>query len=135
MTNGGGASPMNVVHFVPTVAGGGLQPGLYQIFMYGPSIGGNNIGELSPARGAGNTYALLSFNADAPLDPTRRGSIIGTGAPQVVASPSITAGSAVYLSFVGGTPAAGAVPATIVPSTSFSVTLPVAAAYNYEIVG
>ena len=135
MNNGGGASPMNVVHYVNSVAGGGLVPGLYQVFMYGPTIGGSTIAELSAARGIGNNNALLSFNSDFPLDITRRSGFTGTGAPQTFACPSILATSSVFLTFVGGTPAAGAVPITIVPNTSFTLTVPAGAAYSYEVVG
>lgn len=139
ISNGGITNPpdhaMNVIQYVTAASGGGLVAGAYQVFMYGPDVSGNNIGELFSGIGKGNNYTTLSFNDGGPLDPDRRGSIIGTGAPQVIACPSIVASSVVYLSFVGGTPAAGAVAATIVPNTSFSVTLPAAAAYNYEIVG
>jgi hypothetical protein len=135
MNNGGGASPMNVVHYVNTTAGGGLVPGLYQVFMYGPSVGGNNIGELMVGQGLGNNYTVMNFNAGIPLDAARLGKITGTGAPQVIACPSIVAGSAVNLAFVGGTPAAADVAITIVPNTSFSVTIPLGAVYNYTVVG
>ena len=135
MTNGGGSSPMTVVHYVNTTAGGGLQPGEYQIFMYGPSVGGNGIGELMVGQGLGNNYTVMNFNAGIPLDAARLGKITGTGAPQVIACPSIDAGSVVSLAFVGGTPAGADVPVTIVPNTSFSVTIPAGAVYNYTVVG
>ena len=135
MTNGGGSSPMNVVHYVNTTAGGGLQPGLYQIYMYGPSVGGNNIGPLMTGQGLGNGYTVLKFNAGIPLDAARLGKITGTGAPQTIAVASILAGSSVNLAFVGGTPAAADVPVTIVPNTSFSLTIPLGAVYNYTVVG
>jgi hypothetical protein len=135
MTNGGGVSPMTVVHYVNTVAGGGLVPGTYQIYMYGPSVGGNDIGPLMTGQGLGNNYTVLKFNAGIPLDATRLGKITGTGAPQVIACPSIVAGSAVNLAFVGGTAAAADVPITIVPNTSFTLTIPLGSVYNYTVVG
>jgi hypothetical protein len=135
MNNGGGASPMNVVQYVTTTAGGGLQPGLYQIYMYGPSVGGSNISPLMTGQGIGNGYTVMKFNAGGPLDATRDGKITGTGAPQVIACPSILAGSSVNLAFVGGTAAAADVAITIVPNTSFSLTIPLGAVYNYEVVG
>lgn len=135
MTNGGGASPMTVVHYVNTVAGGGLQPGLYQIYMNGPSVGPAGVSPLMSGQGLGNNYTVLNFNPGIPLDATRLGKITGTGAPQVIACPSIVIGSAVSLAFVGGTPAGADVPVTIVPNTSFSVTLPLASVYNYQVFG
>jgi hypothetical protein len=135
MNNGGGVSPMNVVHYVNTVAGGGLVPGTYQIYMYGPSIGPAGVSPLMSGQGLGNNYAVLNFNAGIPLDATRLGKITGTGAPQVIACPSIVVGSAVNLAFVGGTAAAADVAITIVPNTSFSLTIPLGAVYNYTVVG
>jgi hypothetical protein len=135
MDNGGGASPMNVVHYVTTIAGGGLVPGAYQIYMYGPSVGGNNIGVMMVGQGLGNGYTVTKFNAGIPLDATRLGKITGTGALQVIACPSIVIGSAVNLAFVGGNGPPGDVPITIVPNTSFSLTLPLGAVYNYTVVG
>lgn len=127
-------NPMRVIHYVPAVAGGGLTPGLYQAFMYGPSLGGNNIGELFSGRGLGNNWAVLAFNNDGPLDAARMGKIVGTGALQVVNVSSITAASRVRLAFVAGTPAAADVLIAIVPNTSFSLTLPAGAVYNYEVI-
>jgi hypothetical protein len=139
LNNGGvtdpSGHPMAVTHYVTAVAGGGLTPGLYQIYMYGPDIGGNNIGELMVGAGLGNNYCSLSANRGAPLDPARMGKITGTGALQTINCPSITAASVVMLAFVGGTPAAGDVLYAIVPNTSFSLTLPAGSTYNYEVVG
>lgn len=135
MNNGGGVSPMNVVHYVTTVAGGGLVPGAYQIYMYGPSVGVSGIGQMMVGQGLGNNYTVMKFNAGIPLDATRLGKITGTGAPQVIACPSIVVGSAVNLAFVGGTPAAADVAITIVPNTSFTLTIPAGAVYNYTVVG
>lgn len=127
-------NPMRVVHYVPAVAGGGLTPGLYQAFMYGPTIGGNNIAYLFYGSGLGNNNAVFGFNNAGPLDAARMGKITGTGAAQVVAVPSIVASSRVRLAFVAGTPAAADPVITIVPNTSFSLTLPAGAVYNYEVV-
>jgi hypothetical protein len=127
---------MEVIHYVPAVTGGGLQVGLYQAFMYGPSVGGNfNTGYLFYGQGLGNGYTVFGLNRARPLDATRMGKITGTGAAQVVAVPSIVAGSLVNLAFVGGTPAAADVAITITPNTSFSLTLPLNAVYNYEVIG
>lgn len=128
-------NPMEVVHYVPAVAGGGLTPGLYQVFMYGPSIGGAfNTAQLFSGRGLGNGSSVLAFNNGGPLEATRMGQITGTGAAQVVAVPSITAASIVRLAFVAGTAAAANPVITIVPNTSFSLTLPLNAVYNYEVI-
>jgi hypothetical protein len=139
LNNGGvtdpSGHPMAVTHYVTAVAGGGLTPGLYQIYMYGPDIGGNNIGELMVGAGLGNNYCSLSANRGAPLDPARMGKITGTGGPQVALCPSITASSVVYLSFIAGTPAAADVPITIVPNTSFGLTIPGGSVYAYEVIG
>jgi len=127
---------MRVVHFVPVVSGGGLQVGEYQCYMYGPSVGGaSNTAELFSGVGTGNGYAVMAMNRGRPLEPGRMGKITGTGAVQVVACGSIVAGSLVNLAFVGGTPAAADVAITIVPNTSFSLTLPLNAVYNYEVIG
>jgi len=128
-------NPMRVIHYVPAVAGGGLTPGLYQAYMYGPSVGGAlSTGYLFSGRGLGNGYAVFGFNNAGPLDAARMGKITGTGAVQVVNCSSIVAGSLVNLAFVGGTPAAADVAITIVPNTSFSLTLPAGAVYNYEVI-
>jgi hypothetical protein len=63
------------------------------------------------------------------------GKITGTGAVQTINTASITASSLVNLAFVGGTPAAADVAITITPNTSFSLTLPLNAVYNYEVIG
>ena len=128
-------NPMEVIQYVPAVSGGGLQPGLYQTYMYGPSIGGNNTAYLFYGRGLGNNNAVFGFNNAGPLDSGRMGKIVGTGALQVVNVSSITAQSIVRLAFVGGTPAAADVAITIVPNTSFSLTIPAGAVYNYEVIG
>ena len=60
--------------------------------------------------------------------------LVGTGAPQAVAVPSITAGSLVRLSFVAGTPAGAAPVITITPGVGFSLTLPAASVYNYAVI-
>ena len=127
-------NPMRVIHYVPAVAGGGLTPGLYQTFMYGPSLGGNNIGQLFSGRGLGNNWAVFGFNNAGPLDAARIGKIVGTGALQVVNVSSITAQSIVRLAFVAGTPAPADVLIVIAPNVSFSLTLPAGAVYNYEVV-
>jgi hypothetical protein len=129
------ANPMTVVHYVNAVAGGGLVPGIYQIYMYGPTIGGNNIGQLLIGKGLGNGFTVLLANNGGPMDATRMAKITGTGAPQTILCPSITAASSVNLAFVGGTAAAADVAITIVPNTSFSLTIPLGAVYNYEVVG
>jgi hypothetical protein len=129
------ANFMLVRHYVPAANGGGLSVGLYQVFMYGPSIGGiYNTGQLFSGRGLGNGYPVLAFNNGGPLDATRMGKITGTGAAQVVAVTSITAASTVRLAFVAGTAAAADPVITIVPNTSFSLTLPAGAVYNYEVI-
>ena len=127
-------NPMEVIHYVPAVAGGGLVPGLYQAYMYGPSIGGNDIGYLFYGRGLGNNYTVFGFNNAGPSDAGRMGKIVGTGALQTVNVSSITAASTVRLAFVAGTPAAADVLIAIVPNTSFSLTLPAGAVYNYEVI-
>jgi hypothetical protein len=128
-------NPMRVVHYVPAVTGGGLQVGLYQAYLYGPSVGGNNIAYLFYGQGLGNNNAVFGMNRARPLDGGRMGKIVGTGAAQVVACASIVAGSLVNLAFVAGTPAAADVAITITPNTSFSLTLPLNAVYNYEVIG
>jgi hypothetical protein len=139
MHNGGVTDPsghkMNVIHYVTAKTGGGLEAGTYQCFMYGPDVGDSGIGELFIGLGMGNGYAMMGMNRAGPLEPGRMGKITGTGAPQVVNSASITAASIVNLAFVGGTPAAGDVAITITPNTSFTLTLPLGAVYNYEIIG
>jgi hypothetical protein len=127
--------PMFVVHYVTGTSGGGLTAGHYQCFMYGPDVSGSNIGELFDAYGLGNNACAMSLNRAAPLDGARMGKITGTGALQAIAVPSITASSVVNLSFVGGTPAAGDVLYVIAANTSFSLTLPAGAVYNYEVIG
>ena len=131
----GDASDMAVIHYVPSTSGGGLTPKHYQIYMYGPSIGGNGIGELIDGYGLANNYCAMSVNRGQPIDPTRMGTITGTGAPQTVNVPSITEDSDVYFAFVAGTPALAAPIPTIVADTSFSVSLPAGAVYNYEVIG
>jgi len=126
---------MEVIHYVAAAAGGGLVPGLYQTYMYGPSIGGNNTAYLSYGQGLGNNNAVVGINRARPLDAGRMGKIVGTGAVQSVGCGSIVAGSLVNLAFVAGTPAAADVVVTIVPNTSFSLTLPAGAVYNYEVIG
>jgi hypothetical protein len=128
-------NPMRVVHYVPAVTGGGLQVGLYQAFLYGPSIGGNNIAYLFYGQGLGNNNAVFGMNRARPLDSARMGKIVGTGALQTVACGSIAAGSLVNLSFVAGTPAPADVLIAIAANTSFSLTLPAGAVYNYEVIG
>jgi hypothetical protein len=128
-------NPMRVIHYVPAVTGGGLQVGLYQAYMYGPSVGGAlSTGYLFSGRGLGNGYAVFGFNNAGPNDAARMGKITGTGALQVVNVSSITAASTVRLAFVAGTAAAADVAITIVPNTSFSLTLPLNAVYNYEVI-
>jgi hypothetical protein len=126
---------MRVVHYVPALTGGGLQVGLYQAFMYGPSVGGPfNTGYLFSGRGLGNGYTVFGFNNAGPNDAARMGKIVGTGALQVVNVPSITAASTVRLAFVAGTPAAADVLIVIAPNVSFSLTLPAGAVFNYEVI-
>jgi len=127
-------NPMEVIQYVPAVAGGGLVPGLYQTYMYGPSVGGNNVGYLFEGRGLGNNYTVFGFNNGGPSDAGRMGKITGTGAAQAVSVTSITAASTVRLAFVAGTAAAADPVITIVPNTSFSLTLPLNAVYNYEVI-
>lgn len=125
-----GANAMSAVQFCG-IAGSAR----YEIDMYGPSVGGSNVGLLLYGQGLGNGSCSLVFNNGGPLDAARVGKITGTGAPQVVAVPSILASSNVSLAFVGGTPAAADVPIVIVANTSFSLTIPLGAVYNYTVVG
>ena len=60
--------------------------------------------------------------------------IVGTGAPQAVAVPSISAASVVRISFVAGTPAGAAPVITITPGVGFSLTIPLASVYNYAVI-
>jgi len=131
----GNANAMFVEHYVPAVSGGGLVPGQYQVFMYGPVVGGANIGYLYVGKGLGNGQATFGYNNGGPLDPARMGKIVGTGVPSVIPVTSIVAGSVVRLAFVGGAPALGDIAVTIIPNTSFSLNLPAGAVYNYEVVG
>jgi hypothetical protein len=128
-------NPMEVIQYVPAVSGGGLTSGLYQAFMYGPSVGGNNIAYLFYGQGLGNNNAVFGMNRARPLDAARMGKIVGTGALQVVACGSITASSLVNLAFVAGTPAAADVLIAISANTSFSLTLPAGSVYQYEVIG
>lgn len=127
----------SVTKFVVKTTGGGLTAQHAMEFMYGGQVGGSGVGLVSDAYGLGpgNGYVLTSINLGRPLDSARVGQITGTGAAQVVAVPSIIASSFVSLAFVGGTPAAGAVAVTITPNTSFSLTLPAGAVYNYQVIG
>lgn len=126
---------MAVTHYVAATTGGGLSAGHYQAFLYGPQVGGNNIGELFDSAGVGNNYCIMSMNRARPIDATRMGSITGTGAPQTIACPSITAGSLVQLGLVAGTPAVALPVITIAANTSFTLTLPAGAVYSYEVIG
>jgi hypothetical protein len=123
-----------VIHYMPYTTGGGLTQNHYQLFMYGASVGGSDIAECWDIASIGNNYAMMSINRAIPLDSTRIGTIVGTGALQTVACPSITPGSLVQLAFVAGTPAV-AQPVIVNSPTGFSLTLPAGAVYNYEIVG
>jgi len=67
------------------------------------------------------------------VDPTRIGTIIGTGSVQSIACPSIVSGSSVRLAFVAGTAPAVAPTITITEGVGFELTLPADATYNYEV--
>lgn len=136
--NSGPSNPVGhdiqVNHYAVNTTGGGLSAGQYQCFIYGPDVGGNNVGYAFSAYGIGNNSALFSCNRGRPLDASRIGSIVGTGAVQNVAVPSILATSVVQLSFSSGTPAAAAIVPVITANVGFAVTLPAGASYNYEVI-
>ena len=123
-----------VIYVVGDTSVGGLIPGFVQTYMYGPSMGESGNAILSNAFGLGNGYCAMSSNRAAPVDPARLGTITGTGAPQTINVPSITENSDIYFTFVAGTPAVAAPIPTIVADTSFTVSLPAGAVYNYEVI-
>lgn len=132
-----GASPNTYVkHYMVNTTGGGLTANHYQAFLYGASVGGDNVAPIFDAYGNGNDDAILSFNAGIPLDPSRVGYVTGTGAPQNVAVPSVSAGSIVGFAYFGGAAAAAAVPVPVMtPGTGFAVTLPAGAIYAFNVYG
>jgi hypothetical protein len=123
-----------VVHFMTNTSGGGLTQNHYQLFMYGATVGGNNIAECWDVAPLGNNNAVFIANNGGPLDSTRRGKITGTGSPQTIDCPSVTVASDVYLAFIAGTPAVADPVITITPDDSFTLTLPAGAVYQYEVV-
>ena len=139
--SGATANPANqfsIIHFVPTASGGGLTAGAYMIYYYG--VGFNSLAQQMQPNGGTANAVITRQNLGPQLDSTRGGVITGTGAPQAVLCPSIVAGSTVILSYVGG--GGGAVaglvaspPYIVTPNTSFSVTLPAGAIYNYQVLG
>lgn len=136
ISNSATAPNTYVNHYMPNTSGGGLTAGHYQCFLYGASVGGNNIAEVFDVYGNGNNDAILRFNAGVPLDSARIGTITGTGAAQNVAVLSCGALSQVQFAYVGGAAAAGAAPAaTITSGVGFAVTLPAGAIYSYVVYG
>lgn len=125
----------NVAHFAGNVTGGGITAGHYQVFLYSPQVGGNDIGQIFDAFGNGNNEALLSCNFGRPLDPARIGTFTGTGAPLVVACTSTSASSSVQCSFQGGALPAGAPVITLQAGVSFTVTAAAGSIYQYVVFG
>lgn len=135
LTNG--ADPNTyVAHYMTNTTGGGLVANNYQAFLYGASVGGNNIAQIFNVYGNGNNDAIMGLNLGVPLDAGRIGTITGTGAAQNVAVLSCSASSVVQFAYVGGAAAAGAAPvATITNGVGFAVTLPAGAIYSYVVYG
>lgn len=132
-----GADPNTYVkHYMVNTTGGGLTAGHYQCFLYGASVGGNNIGEVFDVYGGNNNWAMMSINLGRPLDAGRVGTLTGTGAPQNVVANSCNPASIVQFAYVGGAAAAAAAPvATITNGVGFAVTLPAGAIYSYVVYG
>lgn len=132
------ATPPNtyVNHYMVNTTGGGLTADHYQCFLYGASVGGNNIGEVFDVYGGNNNWAMMSLNLGRPLDAGRVGTLTGTGAPQNVVANSCNPASIVQFAYVGGAAAAAAAPvATITNGVGFAVTLPAGAIYSYMVLG
>lgn len=125
----------NAVQYVANTSGGGLVAGAYQAFLYGPQVGGNEIGEVFRASGNGNNYVLFGCNFDRPLDANRIGTFTGTGAPLIVACVSVTATSSVQCSFQGGALPAAAPVVTVQSGVSFTVTADVGSIFQYVVFG
>jgi hypothetical protein len=131
-----GATPATYVeHYMVKTSGGGLSANHYQAFLYGASVGGNNIGQIFDAYGLGNNWAALSMNRGNPLDAARMGSFTGTGAVVNVAVPSISANSQVRVAFVGGALPAAAPVIVVTANVGFSHNAAAGAIYQYEVVG
>jgi hypothetical protein len=136
ITNSKSAGNTYVEHYMVNTTGGGLIANHYQAYLYGASVGGNNIAGIFDVYGNGNNDAIMSLNLGVPLDPARIGTITGTGAAQNVAVLSCSASSVVQFAYVGGAAAAGAAPvATITNGVGFAVTLPAGAIYSYVVYG
>jgi hypothetical protein len=132
-----GSDPATFVsHYMTNTSGGGLTAAHYQAFLYGDSVGGNDVGEIFDVYGAGNNWAIMSMNMGRPLDAGRVGTITGTGAAQNVVANSCNASSVVQFAYVGGAAAAAAAPVAVVSNgVGFAVTLPVGAIYSYVVYG
>lgn len=122
-----------VAHFMGNTTGGGVVAGHYQLYLYSPQVGGNNIAAVFDAAGNGNNEALLSCNFGRPLDPNRIGTFTGTGAPLVVSCTSISASSSVQCSFQGGALPPGAPVITLQAGVSFTVTAAAGSIYQYVV--
>ncbi len=134
--NNGSNPGTYVEHYMTNTTGGGLQANHYQAFLYGASVGGNNIAGIFDVYGAGNNWSIMSMNQGRPLDPARVGYITGTGAVSNIACTSINAQSIVGFAYTGGAAPAGAIPvATITNGVGFAVTLPAGAIYLYNVLG
>jgi hypothetical protein len=132
-----GADPNTyVAHYMTNTTGGGLTANHYQAYLYGDSVGGNDIAGIFDVYGAGNNWAIMSMNQGRPLDAGRVGYITGTGAVSNIVCNSVNANSIVGFAYTGGAAPAGAVPvATITNGVGFAVTLPAGAIYLYNVLG
>jgi len=127
-------------HYVTGTTGGGLTADEYTLWGYGTNQGKPYFRCPPPA--STSSTGVFYINGGW-LDPTRRGTIVGTGAAQIVAVNSILAGSIIDLIPVAGAAFPAAVPAApvitpagIVPpyaAGSFTVTLPAGTTYNYYV--
>lgn len=131
----GGSPPTSVEHYMVRTTGEGLSANHYQAFLYGASVGPLTVCPIFDVAGTGNNYAVMSLNRGLPLDAARLGSFTGTGAPVAVAVPSITAGSSVLCSFVGGVLPAAAPVIVVTANTGFSHNATVGSIYQFEVVG
>jgi hypothetical protein len=136
ISNSSTAPNTYVEHYMVNTTGGGLTANHYQAYLYGASVGGNNIAGIFDVYGAGNNWAIMSMNMGRPLDAGRVGTITGTGAAQNVVANSCNAASIVQFAYVGGAAAAGAAPVAVVTNgVGFAVTLPAGAIYSYVVYG